>query len=364
MSIKVKLVILLTILLIITIVVITLKAISPSTNMEITIKCEQLNFKLDDADNKNNIIHFSSFWINEVKLSNFSKITFKGSPAVHQSGLYKYSDKREFTISPASANSYVQVTSQEEAFSLRDMFNLSGALIYWSIEDTIHQYISLRKNSMGDKDKMSIRFSTGDSLHLLIYDCVLTDQKGNSLYETGSNEAVILDIPVSFSLQELNAVAGSGVLETELTSQTELLKQQPELLNGLEIKNVDYTREERIMSSLEPVFRNTVLDGTIRRPAYDLRELVQIQKGDFIKPQPSHGILRSLRINHGSLNVLLDYYAKSLKIGPYKQTEHELVKSEFDILYENDILFIIYTISITLFNLVMNFLKKEKKEDD
>ena len=122
-------------------------------------------------------------WVKEAKITRFKKIIFKGSPSIHESELAKYCDDREFIVSPGSSNSYVEIVSQEEAFSLRDILIMSDISFTWSVEDNLHNIV-IQKIGVENQNEMSVDFSTGDSLRLALFNCQFINRNGKILYET------------------------------------------------------------------------------------------------------------------------------------------------------------------------------------
>jgi hypothetical protein len=250
--------------------------------------------------------------------------------------------------------------SAEEAFSLRDIYLESNSRISWSSHNN-DQYILIQNEEEMERGEISAAFSTGDSLRLSLFNCVFLDHEGEVLYQTASNVVEEFIFPISFGKQQANVVTNSGQLEIDVETQDEFFAENNELLRDIEIENVDYYKME-YSSTGQVKERNTVLEGAVKRPAYSLDDSVRVRLGDFIKTIPAEGYLKSLKVGSGYLEASMRYHVRSIRIGPYRNAEHELVKSKLDTLLGNQTLIIIYTITMSVFGIITKFIIQKKKE--
>ncbi|UCE18783.1 MAG: hypothetical protein JSV84_00040 [Gemmatimonadota bacterium] len=361
---KITLLILLGIIVVTTIAVVILQSIRPMITAEIRVTCEQINFDTPrpEANHPKVSLLNSGLWITKAKVSQFDRILFKAPRSIRATELARLSDGTQIVISPTSPNGHVTLSSSEEAFSLRDVFMESAARTSWGVHNT-SQYILILNTEDQDQGELSASFSTGDSLHFILYNCAFLNHRGEMLYQTEQDAEESFAFPVSFGQRQANVVAYSGQLELEIESQPESYAENIDVLRELPVKNVDYSKKEYSQTG-EIRERNTIVTGVLKRPAYSLEDSVKIQKGDFITATPGEGFLESLRADSSSLVVSIKYDVRSMKIGPYRNAEHELVRSKLVTLWKNQTLIIIYTVSIALFSLITNFIVRRKKEED
>jgi len=358
---KAHVILLFLIILLTTAVVLVLNSIRPSIDVDVNVKCGQIKFSLIHPDGNDRAVSIlnSGLWLKHATIDRFNRIIFKGDPSIQESALAGYGDSRDFIIVPGTPDSYVEMASQEDAFSLSNIIVESDIALKWSVENN-YQHLVLQKTGAEDSNKIVVGFSTGDSLKLRLYNCLFVDHKGQILFETEKNGEFHLNIPISFIRQEVHVFADKNSLEFSLDIQAELYSENIDLLKELPFKDIDYDKEERL-PTLQSKRTNTILEGTIKRPKYSLGDLVEIRKGDYINPVPANGTLNSLRVGPKSLAVSLRYHVQSMRIGPYADAEHELVKSKLDLWSSNPTLVVIYTVSMGLFYFIINFILRKKK---
>lgn len=361
---KVTLSILLGIVVVTVIMVIILRSIHPMITAEVGIKCEQINFSMIKPENSHRWFSLLNTgpWITQAKISRFNAIKFKVLPSTAATDLARYCDGAEVVVSPISANSNVTLNSAEEAFSLRDIFLESNARISWSAHNN-GQWILIKNETHTESSEISAAFSTGDSLRLGLFNCVFLDQKGEVLYETRPNVVEEFTFPISFGKPQVSVITDSGQLEIAVETQDEFFAENNELLRDLEVDHVDYYKKEYSRTG-QVIEQNTVLEGTVKRPSYSLDDSVRVRMGDVIKTMPARGYLKSLRVGSGYLEASIRYHAQSIRIGPDRIAEHELVKSKLDTLWGSQTLIIIYTITLSVFGIITRLIIQRKKGGD
>jgi len=339
-----------------------LSTIREPTMVQVSVKCEQINFALTVRTEVRRALSFmnSPFWIRHAKLVKFGKIMFGAPPSLPALHLAHYRDETEITISPVSADSYVEIVSQVEAFSLRDVFVERDVSVSWGLVGDSYRVLIGNINEEGE-GQISIDFSTGDSLRLQLFDCVFLDRNGAELHRTGRQSVEQVDIPISKVRPQAIVIANPGGIEMRLRPQVESFAEGIDLLSELAVDKVDFLKEERLSENTGLRDRNTILEGRVRLPEYAPNDSVGIQKGDYIRPLPKRGLLKQLKLDSSSVNVLLEYNARSLMVGPHESSGHELVRSTLEKILDNRILVVIYTVSMAIFYFVVHFIIKRKQ---
>ncbi len=358
---KESVLILLAIFLLTAIVVLTLKSSRPAVIADVRVNSKQVNFHTASVKNRTQptSLLYSGLWLKQAKITQFDTLRFKSSRDIELTDLAGLCDKTEIRIFPFSSDSYIELSSIETAFSLKDIFVSKDVAISWSVIDSL-QYVDIRDINGDSTWNKSAKFSTDDRLYLRVYNCSFLNRSGETLYQTQQNTVEEFDFPVSFAKSYAIAVAISGPLELDFVMQFESSDVGWDYIRDLKVSNVDYNEEERTPEGRK-TYRNTISNGSIKLHRYSLDDSLVIQKGNFIKPAPSQGML-NLRADMKNVSTFIKYNVHSLTLGPYQKAEHELVKSRFDVLLEDRTLVIIYTISFALFGLMTKFIINKKKE--
>ena len=356
---RVTVVVLLSILIIVSVAVLILKAIRPALIADVMTRCQQINFELrpDAEANQPVLLLNNNLWIKEATINNFDRIQIKSSPSIQDTEMARLADKNTLIVSPRSSASYITIKSEEDAFALSDIFVATAAKFSLGIIDSGF-LISLQEIGNAGYSGYTANFSLGDTLYLSLLDCAFLDSEENILHQTNSNTEEAFALPVSLAQPYLVATADSGKLSFEADWQLESLSDDTELIKDLKVSNIDYYKLEYTPGG-KTRERNTVLEGKVMRRNYSLDDSVNIKKEMIIKAQPGEAMLNYLTANSSSIEANLQYKVKSLKLGQNINAEHELVKSKLELLWEDKTLFAIYSLSVIVFGAVLKlFLNK------
>lgn len=341
------------------ILVFILKSIRSPLTAHVKVESEQIRFDLDKNRYPNNMsILNANLWANRAKISSFKQVQFRISPSAMPTDLLRFCDGNLVTISQASLDGSIAFVSNPESFSLRDMFLKGNASLVWRINEATH-YIIIKNSNERNPSGISVVFSTGDSIEVQVYNCTFLDRNGEILYKTKPGDLEVLTFPMSSANSGVTVLANFDSLDLEIEMQDEVLAENLILLRGLNIKNVQFVKQER-MTNGEIRDIDSIIGGSIRRLSYSSNDWVKINKGDLLLPVPNSCELISLSSKLNGLESEMRYLVKSFRVGNRYGAKTELVKSKLDILKESPTFVAVYGVALLIFGLLTKLVVEKK----
>jgi hypothetical protein len=342
-------------------VVLVLQAIHPMTTAGVTIACEQINFDTvtdGEPDHSTSLLN-TGLWVERVGVSDWHQLVFRIPSAWVAADSGRFGDDGYVTVIPDSPNSRIEITSELEAFSVRDIFIDGRANVSWRVSGNDH-HVAIQSLQEPVPTELTVVLSTGDNLQLRLLDCAFLGRDEEILYQTESGVAEEVSFPVSFSTTEAILVSNSGRIEFDARVQVESLEEPLILIREINVVNVgcsvsEYTPDGRTRE------RNSLVRGSVNRPEYDPNDDYEIRSGEFFNAEPSVGYLQDFRVTPELAEASVVYQVKSLTVGSFEQAQQQLVRSRLDIVKNNQILILIYTISLATFGFITKYLLKRKE---
>ncbi|UCG50929.1 MAG: hypothetical protein JSW58_12105 [Candidatus Latescibacterota bacterium] len=342
-------------------IVLVLQTIRPVTTASVTVTCEQINFDTvanGKADYSTSILN-TGLWVESVSVSDWHQLLFRVPPAWAAEDSRRFVDNGLVTVVPNSPNSRIEIMSDLEAFSVRDVFIGGRVGVSWRVNGNEH-HVTIRSHPESVPTELSVVLSTGDSLQLRLVDCAFLGRGSEMLHETKLGVAEEISFPVSFSRTEAILVSDSGRIQFDARVQAESSEEPLILIRDITVADVgcgvsEYTPDGRLRE------RNTLVRGGVLFPEYDPDDDYEIQSGEFVGAEPAVGQLAELRVTSGFAEASIVYQVKSLTVGSFDRAQQQLVRSKLDVVKNNQILILIYTTSLAVFVFITKYLLKRKE---
>lgn len=336
-------------------IVVVLRGIRSPTTASVTIACEQIDFDTVAEGGEGTAVSLfdTGLWIESVRLEKWQQLVFRVPAQWETAQSRRLADAGLVTVEPATANAQIEIVSDPESFSLRDLFLDGSARISWRVNGP-EQHVAIRSSAA-----VSTVLSAGDSLRLRLVDCTFVGRSGSVLSATKPEMTEEVTCPVSFARRDVRVLSKTGQIELEARLQSEVSSDPVVLLRDVEISHAvcaaeEYTPAGRLRS------RNTLVRGSVHRPEYGADDEYEIRSGESFDVEPSDGHLEAFVINGEFAEASIVYQARSLVVGSFQRAQHQLIRSKLDEARSNELLILIYTLSLGIFGFLTKFLLRKK----
>ncbi len=338
-------------------VALILQAIHPITKADVTITCEQINFDTVPENNTHAApLLNTGLWVKRVTVTDWDELVFRVPGARIPADLMSLTDEGLVTIVQGSPNGRMEIISDPDAFSVRDIFLKGAARISWGASNGDHR-IAIQSHDKTAFHECSVSLSTADEVQLRLLDCAFLGRDKETLYEMASGVAEEMTFPISFSISEVVLISTSGRIKFDAHVQEESLEEGAVLIRDVNITNVGCSTSEYTPAG-QTRERNTLLRGSVARPEYGPSEVFEVRPGEYIEAEPPVGHLQGFRVGPGFVEASVAYNVKSLTVGSGR-AQHQLVRSKLQDIKSNQMLIMIYATALAVFGFVTRFLKKK-----